>query len=136
MCGSPVENHRILGQRLNTSQGFRPKKKTGIGVSIVKCTTCGLIYSQPQPIPTDIQDHYGTPPENYWKPEYFTWKPGYFATEINEAKEILGSREHLSALDIGAGLGKAMLSLQHYGFDTMVLSPLFPFTSGPFQRWV
>ena len=40
MCGETNENHIILGQRMNQSQGFRPKKKIGITVSIQKCTNC------------------------------------------------------------------------------------------------
>ena len=59
MCGDESQGHIVLGQRLNQSQGFSPKKKTGITVSVMKCKKCGLIYAQPLPIPFDIQDHYG-----------------------------------------------------------------------------
>ncbi len=89
MCGSSSSNHKVLGQRLNQSQGFRPKRKTGISVSVVKCINCGLLYPQPLPIPEDIQDHYGTPPENYWKEEYFKWTPDYFSYQVNEVKELM-----------------------------------------------
>lgn len=127
MCGSKAENHKILGQRLNKSQGLRPKNKTGISVSIVKCTGCGLIYSNPQPIPFDLQDHYGTPPEEYWKDEYFIWQPNYFSTQIEEAKKLLNFTSGMKALDIGAGLGKAMLSMQNQGFEVYGLEPSIPF---------
>ena len=63
MCGAENTNHTILGQRLNKSQGLRPKKKIGISVSIQQCKNCNLIYSNPLPIPENLQDHYGTPPE-------------------------------------------------------------------------
>src|SRR5205085_2091982 len=66
MCGDNTESHKVIGQRLNQSQGLHPKKKSGISVSVKKCTNCSLIYSSPQPIPFDIQDHYGTPPENFF----------------------------------------------------------------------
>ena len=33
----------------------------------------------------------------------------------------------MTALDIGAGLGKAMLSLENSGFDTFGLEPSIPF---------
>ena len=33
----------------------------------------------------------------------------------------------MKALDIGAGLGKAMLSLEHYGFEAYGLEPSIPF---------
>lgn len=127
MCEDKTEKHKILGQRLNKSQGFRPKTKTGISVSIMKCTNCGLIYSNPQPIPFDLQDHYGTPPEEYWKDEYFVWQPTYFSSQIEEAKKILDSSSGMKALDIGAGIGKGMLSMQSQGFDVYGLEPSVPF---------
>jgi 2-polyprenyl-3-methyl-5-hydroxy-6-metoxy-1,4-benzoquinol methylase len=127
MCGDSTEKHKILGQRLNQSQGVHPKRKTGISVSVKKCTKCELIYSSPQPIPFDIQDHYGTPPEQYWKPSYFEWAPNYFAYEIKIAKQLLPFREGMKALDIGAGLGKAMISLEKAGFETYGFEPSEPF---------
>lgn len=127
MCGDATKHHKIMGQRLNKTQGFKPKGKTGISVSVMKCTNCGLIYSNPQPIPKDLQDHYGTPPEEYWKPEYFTWEPGYFLSQIQQAKLLLSDKEGMKALDIGAGLGKAMLSMEHEGFETYGMEPSIPF---------
>jgi 2-polyprenyl-3-methyl-5-hydroxy-6-metoxy-1,4-benzoquinol methylase len=127
MCGESNKHHTILGQRMNQSQGFRPKKNIGITISIQKCTNCNLIYSNPQPIPFDIQDHYGTPPEEYWRSEYFTWTKDYFSSQINEGKSLLGFKKGMTALDIGAGLGKAMLSLEDSGFDTFGLEPSIPF---------
>ena len=127
MCGDKIANHKVLGQRLNKSQGYRPKTKTGISVSIIKCTNCGLIYSNPQPIPFDLQDHYGTPPEEYWKEEYFVWKPTYFSLQIEEVKKLLDFKSGMKALDIGAGLGKAMLSMQSKDFDVYGFEPSIPF---------
>src|SRR5687768_18517636 len=83
MCGHESRDHRLLGQRLNKSQGMWPHNKSGISVSVMKCTQCSLIYSHPQPVPLNIQDHYGVPPEQYWQPSYFNWTPAYFADEMN-----------------------------------------------------
>jgi 2-polyprenyl-3-methyl-5-hydroxy-6-metoxy-1,4-benzoquinol methylase len=127
MCGDPTTRHAILGQRLNQSQGLSPKKKTGISVSVKKCTNCDLIYSSPLPVPFDIQDHYGTPPEDYWQPSYFEWHPSYFAHQISVVQELLPFKKGMSALDIGAGLGKGMLSLEHAGFDAYGFEPSVPF---------
>jgi len=127
MCGDKTENHKVLGQRLNKSQGFRPKTKTGISVAIVKCSNCGLIYSNPQPIPFDLQDHYGILPEEYWKNEYFVSQSDYFGFQIEEAKKLLDFTAGMKALDIGAGLGKAMLSMQNKDFDVYGLEPSIPF---------
>lgn len=127
MCNDDTSNHKILGQRLNKSQGFNPKGKIGISVSVQKCKRCGLIYSNPQPIPFDLQDHYGSPPEEYWKEKYFIWKPEYFVSQIKEAKSLLDFQQGMKALDIGAGLGKAMLSMENAGFDVYGLEPSVPF---------
>ena len=51
MCGAVSSNHKVMGMRLNTSQGKNPKKKIGIAVGVMRCTNCALIYSSPQPIP-------------------------------------------------------------------------------------
>lgn len=117
MCGSKSKDQKILGQRLNQSQGFKPRTKTGITITVVKCTNCNLIYANPQPIPFDIQDHYGIPAEDYWKPEYFQYDSDYFKQEIDQLKKLIDVKPGMKALDIGAGLGKCMISLQSAGFD-------------------
>ena len=127
MCSTPSNDHKVMGMRLNKSQGINPKNKYGISVGVLKCSNCNLIYSSPQPIPSDIQDHYGTPPEEYWKEEYFKWTPQYFKQQIEFVKKIIVFEKGMKALDIGAGLGKAMLSLDHYGFEAHGLEPSIPF---------
>jgi 2-polyprenyl-3-methyl-5-hydroxy-6-metoxy-1,4-benzoquinol methylase len=125
MCGSPSSS--IVAQRLNTSQGLSPKKKQGISVTIKKCTDCGLIYSSPMPIPNDIQDHYGAPPDSYWHSEFLKYTGDIFAKEIFETKELLPFSPGMKALDIGAGLGKIIKELQYSGFDAYGLEPSIPF---------
>ena len=123
MCGSKIDTHKILGKRLNTSQGKNPRNKIGITTTIVKCTICGLIYSNPQPIPFDIQDHYGVPPENYWKESYFISTGTYFQYEIERLKKLIDFKDGMKSLDIGAGLGMQMLALSKIGFDTYGFEP-------------
>lgn len=127
MCGDDTKNHKVMGQRLNGSQGMRPKRRSGISVSIKKCTNCQLIYSSPQPIPFDIQDHYGMPPEEYWRPEYFDLSPEYFAKEIKIVKEKLNFQNGMKSLDIGAGIGKSMIAQKNAGFDAYGFEPAKPF---------
>ena len=123
MCGAGAEHHKILGQRLNVSQGFSPRKKKGITTTILKCNNCSLVYSNPLPVPVNIQDHYGVPPETYWKPEYFHTDPDYFLHEIKRFCEFVPFSKGMKALDIGAGLGKSMIALKAFGFDTYGLEP-------------
>ena len=123
MCGSKSDSHKILGKRLNASQGKNPKKKTGITTTVVKCTNCGLIYANPQPVPYDIQDHYGVPPESYWNENYFSISDDYFQGEVEKLKTLLDFKEGMKSLDIGAGLGKQMIALSKAGFDTYGFEP-------------
>lgn len=123
MCGSKTDKHKILGKRLNCSQGKSPKNKIGITTTIVKCTNCGLIYSNPQPVPFDIQDHYGVPPESYWKENYFTVTDNYFQGEIERLKTLYDFKNGMKSLVIGAGLGKQMIALSKAGFDTYGFEP-------------
>ena len=123
MCNDSAQKHKVLGQRLDKTQGLRPKKLFGISVSVMRCSNCSLIYSNPQPIPESIQDHYSTPPEEYWKEEYFQWEPNYFSQQIEQAKKLISFKNKMKALDIGAGLGKSMMSLEKAGFDTFGFEP-------------
>jgi len=134
MCGSQSHLHTILGKRLNHSQGKNPHKKRGITTSIIKCTNCGLIYSDPQPIPFDIQDHYGVPPEEYWVDEYFVFNENYFKTEIETLKPLLDFKAGMKSLDIGAGIGKAMIALSNAGFDAYGFEPSNPFYERAISR--
>jgi ubiquinone/menaquinone biosynthesis C-methylase UbiE len=123
MCGAATHDHKVLGQRLNTSQGLRPKKKKGISTTVMQCTNCGLIYSNPQPIPYSIQDHYGIVPEEYWVADYFTVDPNYFTGAIEKAKKLISFQPGMKALDIGAGIGKCLISLKNAGFDAYGFEP-------------
>lgn len=127
MCRSNKDEHRILGKRLNTNQGRKPHRKTGITTSVQKCKKCGLIFSNPLPVPFDIQDHYGIPPENYWVKDYFTVDENYFINVINEVKERITHTEIITSLDIGAGLGKGMIAMKNAGFDAYGFEPSEPF---------
>ena len=127
MCGDDTARHKIVGQRLNTSQGLSPKSKKGIAVTVQKCTNCGLLYANPLPIPFDIEDHYGVPPESYWNASYFTWDESYFSEQIKTFRKLKKFEPGMKALDIGAGIGKCMKSLEAAGFDAYGFEPSQPF---------
>jgi 2-polyprenyl-3-methyl-5-hydroxy-6-metoxy-1,4-benzoquinol methylase len=126
MCRST--NFKLLGMRLSASQGLNPRKAEGLAVPIKQCLSCGLIFADPQPMPHDLSDHYGIPPDEYWGCEP-TWAPGYFAREIKDAKDLIAFAPGMKALDIGAGTGLAMKSLSDAGFDTWGIEPSEPFRS-------
>lgn len=123
MCGADAEHSHLIGMRLNKSQGFNPRNKGGIAVSIARCGECGLNFAQPMPVPETTEEHYGIPPESYWTEEYFQLDDNYFARQIEDAKRLLGFKSGMSALDIGAGIGKAMRALTAAGFDVWGIEP-------------
>lgn len=128
MCGKDASTAKVLGMRLNQSQGKNPRNKTGIAVSICKCRNCGLNFPQPMPIPNDISDHYGIPPNEYWKNDsYFEIDPNYFGRQISDAKRLLSFKEGMKALDIGLGIGKAAIAMKNAGFEVWGIEPSEPF---------
>lgn len=132
MCGAT--RFKLLGLRMNGRQGLRPKAAEGIAVSVKQCRGCGLIFADPQPIPESISDHYGMPPEDYWKAADLDPPKDYLAAEIATAKRLLDFRPGMTALDIGAGVGKAMVTLNAAGFQTWGLEPSRPFYERALRR--
>jgi SAM-dependent methyltransferase len=132
MCGHSSTGNRVLGKRLNAPQGLRPKGQAGVCVSVQECVQCGLIYPNPMPVPGSIEQHYGTPPESYWKPEYFEISDDYFSSQIAKLRQLVGpsgGEKRLVTLDIGAGIGKGMIAMERAGFDVYGIEP-----SGPFRE--
>jgi 2-polyprenyl-3-methyl-5-hydroxy-6-metoxy-1,4-benzoquinol methylase len=134
MCGTLTEENAVIGIRLNCSQGFRPTLKSGIAVSVIRCRCCNLIYSSPLPIPFNVQDHYGVPPDEYWTEQYFVNDSNYFAEQISKAKKLINFKAGMKALDIGAGLGKGMVALAKAGFDAEGFEPSATFYEKAIER--
>lgn len=127
MCGADLKDQKVLGKRLNQSQGYNPSKKIGFTTTICKCRTCGLIYANPMPKPASIEMHYGVPPESYWGEHYFNYPDNEIQVKTDFFQRILGDLKGKTALDIGAGIGKAMIALNRGGADAYGIEPSGPF---------
>ncbi len=124
MCGASMDRARRLGRRLNQHQGLRPAHIAGAPVATIhRCTDCGLVFANPMPVPMEIDSHYGIPPAAYWGEVNLAAAKDYFADEIAQFHRLYPRRERLTALDIGAGVGKAMVSLEAAGFAAYGLEP-------------
>lgn len=123
MCHAPSSQFKVMGKRLNKSQGFKPHLLSGITTTVMKCGNCGLIFSNPQPVPNSISDHYNVDPEKYWKEEYFKIDKNYFTGEIEKLRKLMEIKPGMKSLDIGAGLGKQMIALNNAGFDAYGIEP-------------
>lgn len=123
MCQAPVSESKVLGMRLNTSQGLKPRAAIGLGVTVMKCGSCGLIYSDPQPIPFNIEDHYNVDPSEYWDEQYFSGDEHKMTHHEGVLKDLMDIKPGMKALDIGTGVGLSMLELERIGFDTYGIEP-------------
>lgn len=124
MCGAPASQFKVMGRRLDRSQGRRPTRVNGVASTVMQCRNCSLIFSNPQPIPFDINDHYGVDPKSYWKESYFDFDPEqYFSGERKRLKQLMKVKSGMRYLDIGAGIGKQMSVMRTEGFDVYGLEP-------------
>lgn len=134
MCAEPTEHAKVLGRRMNCSQGIRPKRRVGISTTVMKCRSCGLIFSNPLPIPGDMSQHYGIPAEDYWVPKEFEFNLDFFNSHIDTFNRLYKKNGKKTALDIGAGLGKCMLALEKHGFTAYGLEPSEPFYTRALEK--
>lgn len=134
MCGNKTSDNKLIGRRLNSTQGLRPKKKSGITVSIYKCRNCQLIYSHPQPIPLDIQDHYGVPPEDYWDNLYIDEQATDLGNLPQKIQKYIDFNSNPKLLDIGCGIGRSMIAWKKYGFDSYDIEPSKTFYQKALER--
>jgi SAM-dependent methyltransferase len=80
------------------------------------------------PLPKDIADHYAIDPAEYWVNGTTAPDPGYFEEQISTFQRLWEAcQDAPAALDVGAGLGKAMLKLSEHGFDAYGVEPSAPF---------
>lgn len=125
MCGAPASKARVLGRRMNRSQGIRPVNRVGICTTVMKCQACDLVFSNPLPVPANLSQHYGMPAESYWTESYFVPKEDYFLGEIGRFMTLSGTAtcSGKRALDIGAGVGNCMRALERAGFEAFGIEP-------------
>jgi SAM-dependent methyltransferase len=128
-------SQHVLGRRLNHRQGVRPRRSLGVAVTVVQCKGCGLIFTNPRPVPQSLGDHYEKPPEEYWRPEQLEERTDHGAIPFDTFQTLHKPQPHtLRALDVGAGLGHDMLQLNRAGFDTWGLEPSAAFREGAIAR--
>ena len=134
MCGSDPKDQRLIGRRLDQRQGLWPRRKLGISTSILRCRQCGLVYPNPMPLPESVAQHYDVEPGEYWQESYFRVDPDLLRDQIQTFVRLAGRRPCGRALDIGAGIGKAMIALDRAGFETEGIEPSATFRRTAIER--
>ncbi len=124
MCGSSLTGARKLGRRFGEHQGLRPARRDGGAfANVQRCAECGLVFANPMPVPVQLGSHYGIPAETYWAHGDLSPSEDYFSDQILQFRRLYPRTGQLTALDLGAGVGKAMVSLEAAGFVTFGLEP-------------
>lgn len=132
MCQAGASEQKKMGRRLNKSVGMNPRKVIGIATTVMKCRNCGLIYSNPQPVPYDLAMHYDMPVTEYYSPDFLdVAEEGlYYKGQldfISIFKNHYKGTGRPTVLDIGAGIGNTLLPFKKAGFDIYGLEPSTPF---------
>lgn len=125
MCGALAQSSRVLGFRLDCSQGHNPRGVTGAGTTIVRCRICGLVYPNPQPVPARIEDHYDMSGAAYWgdaraTPEVEPAALAYW----QKLRAGISDKEAPRALDVGVGSGFTAQAMMAAGFDVHGFEPI------------
>lgn len=81
---------------------------------VVKCRTCGLVFTNPQPDKGSIEDH-------YQKDYYKEWLEKQMKRRIpmwkRRLKDLLRYRQNGNLLDVGFGAGTFLLLAKESGFE-------------------
>ena len=132
MCHAGARDQKKMGRRLNKSVGMNPRKVIGIATTVMKCRNCGLIYSNPQPVPYDLGMHYDMPVTEYYTTDFLEMeeKSLYYKGQLDFVsifRQHHRSDTRPTVLDIGAGIGHSLLPFKKAGFDIYGLEPSTPF---------
>lgn len=131
MCHAPIRDCSVLGRRLWRAQGVFPRRLSGVTTAVMRCDACGLLFANPLPRPTSVAAHYDVTPEEYWAEHRLTANAaeGGFRPTATLFTRLWGGRGTPAALDIGAGLGATMRTLDEMGFDAWGLEPSATFAT-------
>ena len=135
MCRNETAKNVVLGQRLNGSTGFRPRRRSGFTTTVIRCRRCDLHYADPLPMPDTLDQHYLVEPSAYWDAEYFNIDPNYFDSQNDVVKELVSYRPGMRVLDIGAGVGKFMLAMSSHGWEAWGIEPSATFRELAVERF-
>ena len=139
-CLSPRDSHELIGRRMDRRQGFFPRTKIGMIVSVLRCSQCGLIFSTPQVRPLNIDSHYGNP-NDYFSCEELAFELSVDTIIYRNPAELrdrwllqgidipIDPFVGMRALDIGVGHGKNYKWLESVGFETYGIEPSLSFYS-------
>lgn len=122
-----------VGERVLGSRGGRAHR-AGLGVEsrIVQCVSCGLIFANPMPHPTQAFANYHDT-EEYFRNHDPKIKIAEYVERYRYAERLLGRRG--VTLDVGCGSGESLLAAQQAGWDAVGIEPSAEFAEFARQRY-
>jgi len=119
----PTSNSRLLGRR----GGDAHRLGLGLVSFVYKCKSCGLIFPDPMPVPSEMAQHYGDA-EKYFAEHVLEEKIAAHHTVLHSIEQLGAIRGRL--LDIGTGRGEMLKAATDRGWKAVGLEP-----SGVFARF-
>lgn len=108
---------------MGCSQGLRPLRNRALLTNVCECSTCGLVYVDPMPIPLDLQDHYSSESGQDYH-GFGDWHKDWFAPQIACFKKLFSRDANgARALDVGCGSSHVVRSLLNSDFDAYGIEP-------------
>jgi SAM-dependent methyltransferase len=106
-----------------------------VATTVVGCQDCGLIFSDPRPVPRSVAEHYEKAPEEYWRDSQLAANDTGESVPVETFHHLWAANGRAPrALDVGAGLGQSMGQLVAHGFDTWGLEPSAAFRDRAIER--
>ena len=116
ICEKPPT--KLLGKRGGAAH------RTGLGVEcdIWRCSSCGLIFPNPMPIPVrGLDQHYDVDADDFFRHHDYEEKSKSSRNLLAEAESLCGRKGRV--LDIGAGRGELLRAAVEEGWDAVGIEP-------------
>jgi SAM-dependent methyltransferase len=107
---------------LGNRGGKAHRSNLGVECKIWRCSSCGLIFPNPMPIPKGgITQHYSIDPDIYFKGHVDSSKNTGIRSTLEKAHDLLGRTGKL--LDVGSGRGNTIKAALELGWEVTGLEP-------------
>jgi len=108
----------VRQRQLGFRGGQAHRSGQGIRTRVVTCEECGLIFTNPMPVPIDPSLLYDNPAEEYFKHHDIEVKRNVTTTLLSELEERIQGRR---LLDVGCGQGVLLEVARSRGWDAVGL---------------
>lgn len=103
-------------KQLGRRGGAAHRANAGVECEIWRCSSCGLIFPNPMPVPVNgVEQHYDLDADKYFEHHQQENKEQSAGYLLTQSEELIGRKGRL--LDIGAGRGELLSVAREAGWD-------------------